>query len=104
MPLSALMLLEFLEVDSGQWIIHNAANGAVGKTLAMLAAARGVNTINLVRSKDSLEELTALDIKNNVVTADDDWKDQSAPSLVTIKSQPPLTRSVVSRAMSCYRY
>jgi NADPH:quinone reductase-like Zn-dependent oxidoreductase len=76
MPLSALMLLEFLEVDSGQWIIHNAANGAVGKTLAMLAAARGVNTINLVRSKDSLEELTALDIKNNVVTADDDWQDQ----------------------------
>ncbi|MGP4715714.1 zinc-binding dehydrogenase [Psychrobacter sp. T6-6] len=76
MPLSALMLLEFLEVDSGQWIIHNAANGAVGKTLAMLAAARGVNTINLVRSKESLEELTALDIKNNVVTADDDWKDQ----------------------------
>ncbi|MEH6668842.1 MAG: alcohol dehydrogenase catalytic domain-containing protein, partial [Psychrobacter sp.] len=44
MPLSALMLLEFLEVDKGQWIIHNAANGAVGKTLAMLAAARGVNT------------------------------------------------------------
>ena len=76
MPLSALMLLEFLEVDSGQWIIHNAANGAVGKTLAMLAAARGVNTINLVRSKDSLEELTALDIKNNVATTDDDWQDQ----------------------------
>ena len=76
MPLSALMLLEFLEVDSGQWIIHNAANGAVGKTLAMLASARGVKTINLVRSKDSVEELTALGIKNNVVTADDDWKDQ----------------------------
>lgn len=76
MPLSALMLLEFLEVDSGQWIIHNAANGAVGKTLAMLASARGVKTINLVRSKDSVKELTALGIKNNVVTADDDWKDQ----------------------------
>ena len=76
MPLSALMLLEFLEVDSGQWVIHNAANGAVGKTLAMLASARGVKTINLVRSKDSVAELTALGIKNNVVTADDDWKDQ----------------------------
>ncbi len=76
MPLSALMLLEFLEVNSGQWIIHNAANGAVGKTLAMLASARGVKTINLVRSKDSVAELTALGIKNNVVTADDDWKDQ----------------------------
>ena len=76
MPLSALMLLEFLEVESGQWIIHNAANGAVGKTLAMLAAARGVNTINLVRRDEALNELTELGIKNNVVTDDDNWQDQ----------------------------
>ncbi len=76
MPLSALMLIEFLEVESGQWIIHNAANGAVGKSLAMLAAARGIHTINLVRSKDALDELTALGIKNNVTTSDEDWKEQ----------------------------
>lgn len=76
MPLSALMLLEFLEVESGQWVIHNAANGAVGKSLAMLAAARGVKTINLVRSSDALGELEALDIKNNINTSDDNWKDQ----------------------------
>lgn len=76
MPLSALMLLEFLEVESGQWIIHNAANGAVGKSLAMLAAARGINTINVVRSSDAMSELEALDIKNNVNTADEDWKEQ----------------------------
>ena len=76
MPLSALMLLEFLETKSGQWVIHNAANGAVGKSLAMLAAARGVKTINLVRSEDALEELEALDIKNNINTANEDWKDQ----------------------------
>lgn len=76
MPLSALMLLEFLEVESGQWIIHNAANGAVGKSLAMLAAARGVNTINLVRSSDAIKELDALGIKNNINTEDDDWKEQ----------------------------
>ena len=76
MPLSALMLLEFLEVESGQWIIHNAANGAVGKSLAMLAAARGVNTINVVRSSDALEELEALGIKNNINNSDEDWKDQ----------------------------
>ena len=76
MPLSALMLLEFLEVESDQWIIHNAANGAVGKSLAMLAAARGINTINVVRSSDAMSELDALDIKNNVNTADEDWKEQ----------------------------
>ena len=76
MPLSALMLIEFLEMKSGQWIIHNAANGAVGKSLAMLAAARGVKTINLVRSADSIDELEALDIKNNINTSDDNWKGQ----------------------------
>ncbi|WP_296237317.1 zinc-binding dehydrogenase [Psychrobacter sp. UBA5136] len=76
MPLSALMLLEFLEIKSGQWLIHNAANGAVGKSLAMLAAARGVKTINVVRSSEAIKELEALDIKNNVNTEDDDWKAQ----------------------------
>ena len=75
MPLSALMLLEFLEVESGQWIIHNAANGAVGKSLAMLAAARGVHTINVVRSQDALAELEAIGVKNNVNTEDEDWKE-----------------------------
>ena len=76
MPLSALMLIEFLEVESGQWVIHNAANGAVGKSLAMLAAARDVKTINVVRSSDAVKELEALDIKNNINTEDDDWKEQ----------------------------
>lgn len=76
MPLSALMLIEFLELQPGQWVIHNAANGAVGKSLAMLAAARGIKTINVVRSADAIHELTELGIKNNINTDDDDWKDQ----------------------------
>lgn len=76
MPLSALMLIEFLNLQPGQWVIHNAANGAVGKSLSMLAAARGIKTINLVRSAESLKELADLDIQNNINTSDEDWKDQ----------------------------
>lgn len=76
MPLTALMLLEFLDTQSGQWVIHNAANGAVGKSLAMLAAARGIHTINVVRSKDAIKELEALGIQNNVNTDDEDWSEQ----------------------------
>ena len=77
MPLSALMLIEFLELESGQWVIHNAANGAVGESLAMLAAERGIHTINVVRSKESANELTEIGItENNVVSDDDDWKAQ----------------------------
>ena len=76
MPLSALMLLEFLELQTGQWVIQNAANGAVGKSLTMLAAARGVKTINVVRSSDAVAELEAIGVKNNINTEDDDWKEQ----------------------------
>lgn len=77
MPMSALLLIEFLNIEPGQWIIQNAANGAVGESMAMLAPERNINTINLVRSKESEKELIELGItKNNVVTDDDDWKEQ----------------------------
>lgn len=77
MPMSALLLIEFLNIEPGQWIIQNAANGAVGESMVILAAERNINTINLVRSKESEQELIDLGItKNNVVTEDDDWKEQ----------------------------
>ncbi|WP_019672732.1 zinc-binding dehydrogenase [Psychrobacter lutiphocae] len=74
MPLSALMLLEFLDVKPGQWTILNAANGAVGKTFAMLAAARGVNSISLVRRAEAVDALKQLGIKHVVNTSEPDWK------------------------------
>jgi len=76
MPFSAISLLEFLEVKSGDWVIQNAANGAVGKTLAMLAAARGVHIVNLVRRDAGVDELSALGIANAVSTATEGWLTQ----------------------------
>lgn len=76
MPFSAITLLDFLEVASGDWVIQNTANGAVGKTLAMLAAARGVHIVNLVRRGAGVEELAALGIANAVSTATDGWQDR----------------------------
>ncbi|MFD1795357.1 zinc-binding dehydrogenase [Paracoccus aurantiacus] len=76
MPFSAVMLLEFLGVESCDWVIQNAANGAVGKMLAMLAGARGINVINLVRRDAGVEELSALGIRNAVSTAGDDWQNK----------------------------
>lgn len=76
MPLSALMLLEFLEVKSGDWIIQNTANGAVGKTLAMLAATRGVHTVNLVRRDAGVVELAALGIDHAVSTEQPGWQEK----------------------------
>lgn len=76
MPLSALVLLEFAGLKQGDWAIQNAATGAVAKVLAMIAKARGIHVINLVRRADAVSELNSLGIDNVISTADADWKDK----------------------------
>lgn len=74
MPFSAISLLEMLKAKKGDWIIQTAANGAVGKIMAVLAEARGINLVNLVRRDDAVTELTGMGIDNVLSTSDDDWK------------------------------
>ncbi|MBL8644923.1 MAG: zinc-binding dehydrogenase [Rhodospirillaceae bacterium] len=74
MPFSAIMLLDYLNVQPGDWIAQNTANGAVGKMVAALAQSRGVNAINLVRRDEGVAELSALGIANAVSTAEPGWK------------------------------
>jgi NADPH:quinone reductase-like Zn-dependent oxidoreductase len=76
MPLSAVMLLEYLDLQPGQWFIQNTANGAVGKTLAMLAQARGIHVVNLVRRDAGVAELAELGITHGVSTEHEGWKDR----------------------------
>ncbi|WP_196777215.1 zinc-binding dehydrogenase [Oecophyllibacter saccharovorans] len=78
MPMSALMLLDSLRLRSGDWLIHNGANGAVGKALAVMARARGIHTLNLVRSQKALEELVEAGItEGNLSTAEPDWPQEA---------------------------
>ncbi|MBL8630792.1 MAG: zinc-binding dehydrogenase [Rhodospirillaceae bacterium] len=81
MPFSALTLLDFLNVAAGDWIIQNAANGAVGTMLAGLAKSRGIHCVNLVRRDEGVAEMAKLGISNTVSTAAKGWKD-SVRSLV----------------------
>lgn len=74
MPFSAISLLDFLHVERGDWIIQNSANGAVGKTLATLAKARGINVVNLVRRDAGVDELAAFGIDHVVSTAQGGWQ------------------------------
>jgi NADPH:quinone reductase len=74
MPLSAMMALKELGVQPGQWMIQNAATGAVGKTLAMIAKARGVHVVNVVRRAEGVAELAALGIDNAISTAESGWQ------------------------------
>lgn len=77
MPFSAISLLQFLDVAEGDWIVQNAANGAVGRMLAQLAAARGINVLGLVRRRDGIDELRAQGIEHVVSTEEDDWRTQA---------------------------
>lgn len=73
MPVSALMLLESLAPRPDAWIVQNAANGAVGKTLAVIARQRGIPVLHLVRSAAAAAELAALGIAPVVSTDLPDW-------------------------------
>lgn len=76
MPFSAITLLESLGARPGEWIAQNAANGAVGRMLAVLAEARGIHVVSLVRRDEGVRELEAAGIRNAVSTANDGWKDK----------------------------
>ncbi|HWJ65077.1 MAG TPA: zinc-binding dehydrogenase [Nocardioides sp.] len=76
MPFSAISLLESLELQPGDWLVQNAANGAVGRMVAQLGAARGINVVGLVRRTAGVDELAAHDIGNVVATDADGWQDR----------------------------
>lgn len=78
MPFSTIALLDWLDLKEGDWIIQNAANGAVGRMLAQLAPTRGLNVLGLVRRDDGVEELNAQGIDQVVSTESSGWQDRVA--------------------------
>jgi NADPH:quinone reductase-like Zn-dependent oxidoreductase len=76
MPFSAISLLESLDLQPGDWLVQNAANGAVGRMVAQLAAARGVHVVGLVRRAAGVAELAAQGIRDVVATDSDGWVDE----------------------------
>jgi NADPH:quinone reductase-like Zn-dependent oxidoreductase len=74
MPFSTLALLDWLALKPGDWIIQNAANGAVGRLLAQLAPTRGINVVGLVRRDAGIAELGAQGIERIVSTESDGWQ------------------------------
>ncbi|MGN5733300.1 MULTISPECIES: zinc-binding dehydrogenase [Arthrobacter] len=76
MPFSAISLLDSLKLNTGDWFVQNAANGTVGRLLAQLAQARGINVIGLVRRSAGIAELAAQGINNIVATDTDQWPAQ----------------------------
>ena len=57
-PLSALLMLtNFVDLKEGDWIVHSAANSAVGGYIIQLAKQRGINTVNVVRREGLADDL-----------------------------------------------
>ncbi|MGK7653117.1 zinc-binding dehydrogenase [Roseovarius sp. B08] len=76
MPFSAMSLLDSLKADKGDWIIQTAANGAVGRIMAVLARERGIHLVNLVRRDEAVQDLREAGTEHVFSTSDGDWKDQ----------------------------
>ena len=77
MPFSAISLLDTLDLQPGDWLAQNAGNGAVGRLVAQLATARGVNVLGLVRRADGVDELGAHRIGHGVGTASARWRERA---------------------------
>ncbi|WP_062073686.1 zinc-binding dehydrogenase [Demequina sediminicola] len=78
MPFSAISLLDQLNLDEGDWLIQNAANGAVGRLVAQLAKGRGINVVGLVRRSAGIDELASQGIDRIVATDSEGWQDRVA--------------------------
>lgn len=81
-PPSALyMLRNYVNLDEGDWIIQNAANGAVGRCIIGFAKKKGLQTVNIVRRAELADELKELgadyvlvdgpDLKNRIAKLTD---------------------------------
>jgi len=57
-PVTAyVMMIEELDLKKGDWLIQSAAGSALGRWVIALAQELGINTINLVRRKEQVEQL-----------------------------------------------
>lgn len=58
-PTAGLILSEYADLKPADWVVQNAANSGVGRSLIALAKARGFRTINLARHESVFADLTA---------------------------------------------
>ena len=69
-PTASLLLDEASDLRPDDWVVQNAANSGVGRSVIAIAKARGLKTINVVRRPELLPELHA--IGGDLVVAEED--------------------------------
>ena len=98
MPFSALALLDSLDVKSGDWIVQNTANGAVGKLVAQFAPARGIHVLGLVRRDAGVDEARGARHPRSSPPRAPDWRDRAARSSTAPNRARRSTRSAGTAA------
>ncbi|MEV4600091.1 zinc-dependent alcohol dehydrogenase family protein [Amycolatopsis sp. NPDC049253] len=58
-PTAVLALTEFVDVRPGSFVVQNAGNSGVGRSMIAVAHARGLRTVSFARNEATFAELTA---------------------------------------------
>lgn len=59
-PTTGGLLVESRDLPPGSWLVQNAANSGVGRSVIAFAKERGLRTINIVRREEAVTELKEL--------------------------------------------
>ncbi|MFD8216696.1 zinc-dependent alcohol dehydrogenase family protein [Streptomyces sp. NPDC059697] len=59
-PTTGGLLVESRDLPAGSWVVQNAANSGVGRSVIAFAKERGLRTINIVRREELVTELEEL--------------------------------------------
>lgn len=59
-PTAYLLLTDIVKLPSGSWVIQNGANSGVGRAVIAIAKLLGLQTINIVRRQQVVDETKAL--------------------------------------------
>ena len=58
-PTAALLLSSYVDLRLGDWVIQNAGNSGVGRSVIAIARSRNLRTVSVVRRASLVEELSA---------------------------------------------
>lgn len=59
-PTAALLLVAYVHLKPGEWVVQNAANSGVGRWVIAFAKRRGLKTVNIVRRPELVSEIEAI--------------------------------------------
>ncbi|XP_071835892.1 enoyl-[acyl-carrier-protein] reductase, mitochondrial-like isoform X3 [Apostichopus japonicus] len=96
------LLQDFEDLQPGDCVIQNAANSGAGQAVIQIAAARGVNTINIVRDRPDIEDLRSYlqGLGATIVTTESELR-QNEKSIMQDVPKPKLALNAVS-GKSCF--